>query len=108
MKMNIVICLNKGYLMPTTVMLCSLFENNKGEQICVHALLGEGGEMCISPLKALAEKYCQSVPKHMRFHRCYHLRLFHQPLFWYPGFYDSGFYHPVQPETHAGIQGEPA
>lgn len=62
--MNIVICLNKGYLMPTTVMLCSLFENNKGEQICVHALLGEGGEMCISPLKALAEKYCQVIEFH--------------------------------------------
>jgi lipopolysaccharide biosynthesis glycosyltransferase len=63
--MIIVVCLNKGYLMPTTVMLCSLFENNKGEQICVHALLGEGGEMCISPLKALAEKYSQVIECHL-------------------------------------------
>ena len=63
--MKLVVCLNKGYLMPTTVMLCSLFENNKGEHICVHALLGDGGESCINPLKALAEKYSQAIECHL-------------------------------------------
>lgn len=37
--MDIVIAFNEDYVMPAGVMLCSLFENNKAEDIHIHALL---------------------------------------------------------------------
>lgn len=59
--MDIVICINKQYLMPAGVMLCSLFENNKEEQINIHALLGEGGDQCMKPLQEMTERYYQTI-----------------------------------------------
>jgi lipopolysaccharide biosynthesis glycosyltransferase len=59
--MDIVICINKQYLMPAGVMLCSLFENNKEEQINIHALLGECGDLCAKPLQEMTEKYHQTI-----------------------------------------------
>lgn len=59
--MDIVICINKHYLMPAGVMLCSLFENNKEERINIHALLGEGGDQCMRPLQEITEKFHQTI-----------------------------------------------
>ena len=59
--MDIVICINKQYLMPAGVMLCSLFENNKEERITVHAMLGEGGDQCVKPLQDMTERYHQII-----------------------------------------------
>ena len=59
--MDIAICINENYLMPSGVMLCSLFENNKEEQIVVHALLGKDGDKCMQPLKDLTSKYHQKI-----------------------------------------------
>ena len=59
--MDIVICINKQYLMPAGVMLCSLFENNKEERITVHAMLGEGGDQCVKPLQDMTERYHQTI-----------------------------------------------
>lgn len=59
--MDIAICINENYLMPSGVMLCSLFENNKEEQIVVHALLGKDGDKCKQPLKDLTSKYHQKI-----------------------------------------------
>jgi lipopolysaccharide biosynthesis glycosyltransferase len=59
--MDIVICINEQYLMPAGVMLCSLFENNKEEQITIHVLLGEGGDKCVKPLEKLIARYHQII-----------------------------------------------
>lgn len=59
--MDIVICINKQYLMPAGVMMCSLFENNKEEQITIHALLGEDGDQCVKPLQDMTERYHQNI-----------------------------------------------
>ena len=59
--MDIAICINENYLMPSGVMLCSLFENNEEEQIVVHALLGKDGDKCKQPLKDLTSKYHQKI-----------------------------------------------
>ena len=59
--MDIVICINKQYLMPAGVMLCSLFENNKEEKINIHILLGEGGDQCLKPLQEMTERYHQTI-----------------------------------------------
>ena len=59
--MDIAICINENYLMPSGVMLCSLFENNKEEHIVVHALLGKDGDKCKQPLKDLTSKYHQKI-----------------------------------------------
>lgn len=59
--MDIVICINKQYLMPAGVMLCSLFENNKEEQITIHAMLGEDGDQCMKPLQEMTERYHQNI-----------------------------------------------
>ena len=59
--MDIVICINKRYLMPAGVMMCSLFENNKEEQITIHVLLGEGGDQCMKPLEEMTDKYHQTI-----------------------------------------------
>ena len=59
--MDIVICINEQYLMPAGVMLCSLFENNKEEQITIHALLGEGGDKCVKPLEEMTANYHQTI-----------------------------------------------
>ncbi|MBQ9648977.1 MAG: glycosyltransferase family 8 protein [Prevotella sp.] len=59
--MDIVICINKQYLMPAGVMLCSLFENNKEENIHIHAVLGEGGDQCVGPLEEMVARYHQDI-----------------------------------------------
>ena len=59
--MDIVICINKQYLMPAGVMLCSLFENNKEEKITIHVLLGEGGDLCVRSLQDMTERYHQII-----------------------------------------------
>lgn len=59
--MDIAVSINQNYLMPSGVMLCSLFENNKEEQIVVHALLGRDGEKCKHPLEEIISKYDQKI-----------------------------------------------
>lgn len=55
--MDVILSFNENYLMPAGVLLCSLFENNKGEEVCVHLLLGEGKKGYWRPLCDLAKKY---------------------------------------------------
>ena len=47
--------------MPAGVMLCSLLENNKKENITIHALLGDGGDICRLPLEGIVHQYRQSI-----------------------------------------------
>ena len=59
--MDVVISLNYDYLMPATVMLCSLFENNNADKITVHVLLGKGGDNCVDVLRNISNQYGQSI-----------------------------------------------
>jgi len=59
--MEIVVSLNETYLMPATVMLCSLYENNTTELIRVHVLLKEKNEKCISILEEITRQYAQVI-----------------------------------------------
>ena len=54
--MDIVINFSPNYVMPAGVMLSSLFENNKDEQITVHALLKQKGDF-IKPISDIVEHY---------------------------------------------------
>ena len=59
--MEIVISLNDKYLLPATVMLCSLYENNKSEKIRVHALKESFNENSMATLNSITEKYGQEI-----------------------------------------------
>lgn len=39
--MHIIVCPDNSYTMPCGVMLCSLFENNKAEDICIHVITSD-------------------------------------------------------------------
>lgn len=54
--MDILICLDENYLMPTEIMLHSLFVNNKGESITVHAMISGNGDY-VWKLKDFVEQY---------------------------------------------------
>lgn len=59
--MEIVCCTDDNYVMPTGVMLTSLFENNKEEDIRVHLLHSGIAEAHINAIKDVADAYNQSV-----------------------------------------------
>lgn len=59
--MEIVCSTDNNYVMPTGVMLTSLFENNKGENICVHVLDGGLADESKSQLNDIANKYSQHI-----------------------------------------------
>lgn len=59
--MEILISLNDNYLLPAGVLLCSLFENNKGEIVNVHLCLGDGKADFWKPLCDLGQKYNQKI-----------------------------------------------
>ena len=54
--MEIVIAFNERFLMPAGVMLCSLFENNKAEDIHIHALLNHDSAFA-QPVFDIVEHY---------------------------------------------------
>ena len=58
--MDIVICFSPNYVLPAGVMLCSLFENNKEEEIIVHALLSQEGDY-IKPISDIVAHYGASL-----------------------------------------------
>ena len=59
--MEFLVSLNENYLLPAGVLLCSLFENNKEEEVNVHLFLGEGKDGFWQPLCDLCQKYHQQV-----------------------------------------------
>lgn len=59
--MDIVCSTDSKYIMPTGVMLTSLFENNKGEVVHVHLLHDESAAALLEPVKMLAESYGQPI-----------------------------------------------
>ena len=59
--MNFFISLNENYLMPAGVLMKSLFENNKGEEVNVYLCLGNGKAGFWQPLCNLGEEYNQQI-----------------------------------------------
>ena len=59
--MEIVCCTDDNYVMPTGVMLTSLFENNKGEDIRVHLFHNGISKRQIKDIETVAGSYGQSV-----------------------------------------------
>lgn len=59
--MEIVISVNSIYVMPATVMLCSLFENNQESHIRIHALLGDNEEQSRESIEKIVNKYGKEV-----------------------------------------------
>ena len=54
--MDIVIAFNERFVMPAGVMLCSLFENNKKEDIHIHALLSKNATF-VQPICDIVKQY---------------------------------------------------
>lgn len=59
--MEIVCCTDGNYVMPTGVMLTSLFENNKGEDIRVHLLHNGISDRQINDIQNVVDSYGQSI-----------------------------------------------
>ena len=59
--MDFFISLNENYLMPAGVLMKSLFENNKGEEVNVYLCLGNGKAGFWQPLCNLGEEYNQQI-----------------------------------------------
>lgn len=59
--MDIVCSTDSNYVMPTGVMLTSLFENNKGDDIRVHLLHNGISERQIKNIETVADRYGQTV-----------------------------------------------
>jgi len=58
--MDILICLNENYLMPSEVMLYSLFQNNKNITVTVHAMVPDVGDYVLD-LKNFVEEHGQRI-----------------------------------------------
>ena len=69
--MDIVIAFNEEFVMPAGVMLCSLFENNKAEDIHIHALLSHNATF-IQPIYDIVNQYGAQL-------HCYDMSLFDLP-----------------------------
>lgn len=59
--MEIVCSTDSKYIMPTGVMLTSLFESNRGEIVNVHLLHDKASVGLLEPLKLIAAKYQQAI-----------------------------------------------
>lgn len=59
--MEIVCATDSKYIMPTGIMLTSLFENNMGEIVNVHLLHDEASTELLEAIKLLAERYHQNI-----------------------------------------------
>jgi len=59
--MEIVCATDSKYIMPTGIMLLSLFENNMGEIVNVHLLHDEASTGLLEPIKLLSVKYHQTI-----------------------------------------------
>ena len=70
-NMDIVIAFNEEFVMPAGVMLCSLFENNKAEDIHIHALLSHNATF-IQPIYDIVNQYGAQL-------HCYDMSLFDLP-----------------------------
>lgn len=59
--MDIVCSTDCKYIMPTGVMLTSLFESNKGEVVNVHLLHDKASALLLEPIKSIAANYHQVI-----------------------------------------------
>lgn len=73
--MEIVIAFNEKYLIPAGVMLCSLFENNKADDIHIHALLSNKNHNLdfVQPICDIVKQYGGQL-------YCYDMSLLNLPL----------------------------
>ncbi len=55
--MDIVCCLDRGYVMPISVMVCSLCENNRNEDVIFHVMHNDLTVKEKNGLKKIADKY---------------------------------------------------
>ena len=62
--MEIVCSTDYKYVVPTGIMICSLFENNKDEQINLHILHDKDSIKLLEPIKNLASQYRQNIYFH--------------------------------------------
>ena len=59
--MDIVCSTDSKYIMPTGVMLTSLFESNKGEIVNIHLLHDKASASLLEPIKSIAASYHQII-----------------------------------------------
>lgn len=59
--MDIVCSTDSKYIMPTGVMLTSLFESNQGEVVNVHLLHDKASALLLEPIKSIAASYHQAI-----------------------------------------------
>lgn len=59
--MDIVCSTDSKYIMPTGVMLTSLFESNKGEVVTVHLLHDKASASLLEPIRSIAASYHQVI-----------------------------------------------
>lgn len=60
-KMEIVCSTDSKYIMPTGIMLLSLFESNRGEVVNVHLLHDHDSAALLDPIRAIAASYQQNI-----------------------------------------------
>ena len=59
--MEIVCSTDSKYIMPTGIMLLSLFESNRGEVVNVHLLHDHDSAALLDPIRAIAASYQQNI-----------------------------------------------
>ena len=60
-KMEIVCSTDSKYIMPTGIMLTSLFESNRGEVVNVHLLHDHDSAALLDPIRTIAARYQQNI-----------------------------------------------
>ena len=59
--MEIVCSTDSKYIMPTGIMLTSLFESNIGEVVNVHLLHDQNSAALLNPIRTIAARYQQTI-----------------------------------------------
>ena len=59
--MEIVCSTDSKYIMPTGIMLTSLFESNRGEVVNVHLLHDYDSAELLDPIRTIAARYQQTI-----------------------------------------------
>ena len=59
--MEIVCSTDSKYIMPTGIMLTSLFESNRGEVVNVHLLHDQNSAALLNPIRTIASRYQQTI-----------------------------------------------
>ena len=64
--MEIVCSTDSKYIMPTGIMLTSLFESNRGEVVNVHLLHDQNSAVLLDSIRTIAARYQQNIQRKVR------------------------------------------